>query len=70
MFLNGQAARVSPGLTLAQFVTRQDPDLGAALDAGAAIATDARGVPADPAVVLTAGAIYRVFRSARGSAHA
>jgi hypothetical protein len=65
VFLNGRPVRASPGATLCQLVTQEDPELGAALAAGLAAATDARGLPAGKDTLLTAGAIFRVFRSAR-----
>jgi adenosine deaminase len=65
VFLNGRPTRASPGSTLCQLVTQEDPELGASLEAGLAMATDARGLPADKDTPLSAGAIFRVFRSAR-----
>jgi hypothetical protein len=65
VFLNGQSHRISPGTTLAGLVASADPDLGAALAAGEAQATDGRGIAADGTLTLSAGDIYRVFRSAR-----
>jgi hypothetical protein len=65
VFLNGHPARVASGSTLGQLVTQEDPELGASFAAGLAAATDARGLPADKETPLSAGAIFRVFRSAR-----
>lgn len=65
VFLNGHPARVPAGSTLGQLVAQEDPELAASLDAGRATATDARGLPADKDAPLAAGAIFRVFRSAR-----
>ena len=71
VFLNGRPARALPGATLCQLVLQEDPDLGAAFAAGLATATDARGLPAGKDTPLSAGAIFRVFRSARtGTGHA
>jgi hypothetical protein len=68
VFLNGRPARVPSGFTLSQLVAQEDPELGVSLQAGLAAATDARGLPVDPDQVLSAGAIFRVFRSARSAA--
>jgi len=68
VFLNGRPARVPSGSTLRQLVAQEEPELGAALEAGLAAAVDARGLPVDKDLVLQAGAIFRVFRSARAAA--
>lgn len=65
VFLNGSLVRAPAGATLGELVLTADPPLGAALAAGEARATDARGIASDPSTVLVAGAIFRVFRSAR-----
>ena len=65
VFLNGRPARVSAGTTLAGLLAQEDPGLGRALDGGTAKATDGRGIPATADALLSAGAIFRVFRSAR-----
>ena len=65
VFLNGRPCRVPPGSTLAQLLVGANPELAHELEHGAAQATDARGLPVDPAAPLTAGAIVRVQRSAR-----
>jgi hypothetical protein len=70
VFLNGHTVQLAPGATLGELVMQEDPDLAAALLAGQARATDARGLPVDPAAVMTAGAIVRVFQSARPAAGA
>ena len=67
VFLNGHPARVPPGSTLVQLVAQEDPQLGTALAAGLATATDARGLAVDPDAPLQAGAIFRVLRSARSA---
>jgi hypothetical protein len=64
VFVNGTPLRVAPGSSLAQLLGVHDPDLLALLLGGAA-ATDARGLPVDPDAPVTAGAIYRLQRSAR-----
>ncbi len=53
------------GETLGDLLAEHEPDLFAALLGGQAIATDGRALPVDPAQTLTAGAIFRVRRSAR-----
>lgn len=68
VFLNGRPARVPAGSTLRQLVLQEDPELGASLQGGLAAVSDARGLPVDADAVLVAGAIFRVFRSARGAA--
>ena len=68
VFLNGRSATMPTGATLSQLVAQEAPELSGAFAAGQARATDARGIPADPEVVLSAGSIFRVFRSGRGSA--
>jgi hypothetical protein len=65
VFLNGRPARAPRGATLAQLVAQEDPELAASLEAGLAAATDARGVAVGKDMPLVAGAIFRVFRSAR-----
>jgi hypothetical protein len=65
VFLNGRTVQVAAGATVGQLVAQEDADLATALGAGQARATDARGLPVDPSAVLTAGAILRVFQSAR-----
>ncbi|MBP6572470.1 MAG: hypothetical protein KA226_13685 [Gemmatimonadales bacterium] len=64
IFVNGRPLRVTPGRSLAQSLGDYDPDL-LALVLGGATATDARGLPVDADAPVTAGAIYRVQRSAR-----
>ena len=62
--LDGRPLRVAPGRSLAQSLGDHDPDLLALL-LGGSMATDARGLPVDADAPVTAGAIYRVQRSAR-----
>jgi sulfur carrier protein ThiS len=68
VFLNGRPARVEPGTTLAQLVDQEDPALARAWRAGAAVASDGRGVAAPADTVLSAGAIFRVVVSSRTGA--
>lgn len=56
---------VSPGVSVRQAVQSFDVALGAALDAGAAYATDGVGRELDPASIVAEGAIIRVIKSAR-----
>ena len=65
VFLNGRPALVAPGTTLGQLVAQEDPELFKALKAGMVRIADGRGVASDRDTVLTAGAIFRVFQSAR-----
>ena len=65
--MNGRPFRVPAGSTLGQLLAEHDPDLFAALLGGSAIATDGRGIVADPDARLSAGAIFRVLRSARAA---
>lgn len=65
IFLNGTPLRVPSGASLGSVLADHDPDLLAALLGEGAQATDARGLPVDPGAPVHAGAIYRVFRSAR-----
>ena len=67
VFLNGRPARIAVGSTLAQLVAQEDPELGKAFAGGLARATDARGVAVNGDAVLSAGAIFRVFGSARAA---
>jgi len=70
VFLNGRPARVPAGATLATLVAQEDPALSAAFAAGDARATDARDLPVAADQVLSAGAIFRVFKSSRPAAGA
>lgn len=65
VFLNGRHLAASPGSSLRQLLAEREPDLHASLAEGTAAVTDARGLPIDPDAPLTAGAIFRVGRSAR-----
>jgi hypothetical protein len=66
VFLNGKSADAIAGGTLLDLVARHDPGLGELLRRGDAVATDGRGVAAPADAPVTAGAIFRVYRSARG----
>jgi hypothetical protein len=68
VFLNGKSVPMAPGATVADLVAAAEPDLSEALASGAARATDGRGVESAATTPLSAGAIFRVFRSARGVA--
>lgn len=65
VFVNGAPVRVAAGTTLSQLLAEQDPDLLAGMLDGTGRATDGRGIAVDPDAPVHAGAIYRVFRSAR-----
>ena len=65
IFINGSLVAAASGSSLAAVLAGSDPDLLEGLAAGAAVATDARGIAVDPDAPVHAGAIYRVFRSAR-----
>ncbi|MES2123234.1 MAG: hypothetical protein V4503_00970 [Gemmatimonadota bacterium] len=67
VFVNGHPFRVPAGSTLGSLLAEHDPDLLAALLGGEALATDGRGIEVDPDDVLSAGAIFRVRRSARAT---
>jgi hypothetical protein len=65
VFLNGTSLRAPAGATLGQLLAEHDAPLLAAMLDGSGRATDGRGIAVDPDALLHAGAIYRVFRSAR-----
>jgi len=65
VFLNDRPLMASPGTTLGELLLAHEPELLAALLGGIAIATDGRALPVDPDQAVTAGAIFRVRRSAR-----
>jgi len=65
IFVNEQPLEVPDGATTADAIHAFDPELGADVAGGRALATDGVGRPADPAVPLVPGAILRVRRSAR-----
>ncbi len=67
IFVNGRPYRVPAGSTLGRLLAEHDPDLFAALLGGSAIASDGRGIVADPDAPLSAGAIFRVVRTSRAS---
>lgn len=64
VFVNGRPLPASPGTSLAQLLGEHDPDLLAALMAGAPV-TDARALPVDPDAPVYPGAIYRVLPRGR-----
>lgn len=65
VFLNGAPLRAAAGATLGDLLAEHDPALLAAMLDGSGRATDGRGIAVDPDAPIHAGAIYRVFRSAR-----
>ena len=68
VFLNGRAVTMPSGSSLADLVRAAEPDLAPALLAGGVRATDGRGIEVPADAPISAGAIFRVFRSARGGA--
>jgi hypothetical protein len=70
VFVNERPLAVAPGTRAGEAAQRADGGggaLGEALATGQAFLTDGRGIRLDPATPLTAGAIVRVVRSARGA---
>jgi len=65
IFLNGNRLTIPAGESLGAVLARADVDLLALLMADQAQAVDGRGIAVDPDQPLSAGAILRVFRSAR-----
>jgi hypothetical protein len=65
VFLNDRLLQVPAGTTVAGLLAEHEPALLADLRAGRAMATDARGLPVAADAELAAGAVLRVFRSAR-----
>lgn len=65
IFLNGQRLTIPAGESLGAVLARTDAELLARLMADQAQAVDGRGIAVDPDRPLQAGAILRVFRSAR-----
>ena len=65
IFINERMFRVRPGISAAEAAAQLDPDLPAALRAGAAYLTDARGLRVAGDEPVGAGSILRVVRSVR-----
>ena len=65
VYVNERPVDVAPGASAAAAVRVADPELGAAVTAGAAYLTDGRGVRIEPDAPVAAGTILRVVRSAR-----
>ena len=65
VFVNERPVDMASPATVADAVTAFDPELGARLVAGAASATDARGIDILPGEPVGPGAIIRVISSAR-----
>lgn len=70
VFVNERAVQVPPGADARTAVRALEAGLADRLAAGAALLTDARGLPIDPAAPLFPGAILRVVISARRAAEA
>lgn len=65
VFLNGRRHETAPGTPLIDLVRTIDPPLADAVMSGAALVVDGRGVAVPADGILSAGMIFRVFRSAR-----
>ncbi len=65
VFLNEQLVRMPAGATVSDLVARHAPELAGDVAAGRALVTDARGLGVAVSTPLAAGAVLRVFRSAR-----
>lgn len=68
VFVNAAAVDVAPGTDVRGAIRAHDPELGARVDEGTALVTDARGIAVPLDGVLAAGSIVRVVvRAQRGS---
>lgn len=67
IFINGSPLSVRADTTLAAALGEHLPELMAGMMTGEVRATDGRGIAVDPEAMVHAGAIYRVFKSARRS---
>jgi hypothetical protein len=65
LFVNEKPVDVTPPATVADAVSAFDAELGAALAAGAARATDARGIEIAATDAVGPGSIIRVLASSR-----
>ena len=65
VFINGTGVEVPREAQIADAVASFDADLGAMAVRGTATITDGRGIACDPADPVHAGAIFRVYVSAR-----
>ncbi len=65
IFINERMFRVRPGVSAVEAAAQLDPDLPAALRAGTAYLTDARGIRLGGDEPVAPGTILRVVRSAR-----
>ncbi len=66
VFVHGALVRVPPGATALDAVVAADPEAAQAIREGRRALTDSRGLPADPAAPITAGAVFRLV-SARAA---
>ncbi len=64
IFVNERAVEVTPGTAVESAVALVDAELAEALRRGRAYVTDGVGRPIDPRAPASAGAIFRVVRSA------
>ncbi len=65
VFVNEKPVDLAAPATVADAVTAFDATLGAAVAAGAARVTDARGIEISPTEAVGPGSILRVFTSSR-----
>lgn len=68
VFVNERPYELPPGSVVRDALRAAVPDLLPAAESGAALITDARGLPAELDAPLAAGAILRAQRSSRRSA--
>ena len=71
IFINARGVDVPAGSTALDAVRAFDAAAAAAVEEGRDVITDSRGLPADPATPLQAGAIFRLVpRRERGASAA
>lgn len=61
VFVNGSGVDVPPGSTALEAVRRLDPTAAEAVERGARVVTDSRGLPISRDVVVQAGSIFRLI---------
>jgi hypothetical protein len=61
VFVNGSGVDVPPGSTALDAVRRMDPTAADAVERGARVVTDSRGLPVSRDVVVQAGSIFRLI---------
>lgn len=60
VFVNGRGLDVDAGATALDAVRAFDPEAAEAVSRGERVVTDSRGLPADVAATIQAGAIFRL----------